>query len=220
MTPPATRRGTTAGSRRRRSAKGEGDQLRDELLDAAEGLLVEHGSMDAVSVRAIADRVGVTPPSLYLHFDDKDDLFFAVCDRRFADFEKVLREARDAVGDDPIDRLLAMGRAYVRYGSDRPEHYEIIFGPRAQDVVGDRSLEDSAGMRAFGMLVEAVGAGIAAGALRDGDPWLTSMTIWSAVHGAVMLLLSKDALGDQFPLPDAEALGEQVCTTMIRGLTA
>ncbi len=176
--------------------------------------------MEAVSVRAIADAVGVSPPSLYLHFADKDELFWAVCQRRFADFEAVLRDARDAAGEDPLDRLLAMGRAYVRYGAERAEHYEIIFGPKAQAVVGDRSLEDSAGMRAFGMLVETVQAGIASGALRDADPWMTSMTIWSAVHGAVMVLLSKDALSDQFPLPDAEALGEHVCHTIMHGLAA
>ena len=176
--------------------------------------------MAAVSVRAIADAVGVSPPSLYLHFADKDELFWAVCERRFADVEAVLRDARDAAGDDPAEQLRAMGRAYVRYGAERAEHYEIIFGPKAQDVVGDRSLEDSAGLRAFGMLVETVQAAIEAGALRDDDPWMASMTIWSAVHGAVMLLLSKDGLADQFPLPAADDLGEHVCETIMRGMAA
>ena len=234
MTPPPARPATAAGSRRgrsprdeaspstrrRRSPRGEGDQLRDELLDAAEGLLVDHGSMEAVSVRAIADAVGVTPPSLYLHFADKDELFFAVCERRFADFEKVLREARDAAGDDPTDQLRAMGRAYVRYGVERAEHYEILFGPKAQDVVGDHALEDTAGMRALAMLVETVQAAIDSGALRDDDAWVTALTIWSGVHGAVMLLLSKDALADQLPLPDADQLGDHVCDTLMRGLAA
>ena len=218
MTPPASSASTTP--RRRRSARGEGDQLRDELLDVAEGLLVERGSMDAVSVRMIADGVGVSPPSLYLHFADKDELFFAVCERRFADFEKVLREAREAAGDDPVDQMLAMGRAYVRYGVERAEHYEIIFGPRAQHVVGDHPIEDLAGVRAFAMLVEVVQAAIESGALREQNPWLASMTVWSAVHGAVMLLLSADAMDDHLPLPDADVLGDHVCETVMRGLAA
>lgn len=193
--------------------------MRDELLDAAEALLIEKGSMDAVSVRAIADAVGVTPPSLYLHFEDKDDLFFAVCNRRFEDFEAVLRDAVDGIPD-PVDRLRALGRAYVRYGTERAEHYEIIFGPKAQDVVGDRPLEGTAGMRALGLLVETVQEGITAGALRDQDPWLASLTLWSAVHGAVMLLLSKGAVGEQLALPTAEELGEHVCDTIMAGLAA
>ncbi len=55
---------------RPRARRGEGEQLRDELLDAAEDLLIRHGAMDAVSIRAITREVGVTPPSLYLHFED------------------------------------------------------------------------------------------------------------------------------------------------------
>ncbi len=70
---------------------GEGELLRDEILDAAEALLVRHGSMDAVPLRSVATAVGVSAPSIYLHFADKDDLFFAVCDRRFAHFDEVLR---------------------------------------------------------------------------------------------------------------------------------
>ncbi len=158
-------------------------------------------------------------PSLYLHFEDKDDLFFGVCNRRFEDFEAVLRDAIAGI-DDPIDRLRALGRAYVRYGTERAEHYEIIFGPKAQDVVGDRPIEGTAGMRALGLLVETVRESIAAGALRDQDPWLASLTLWSAVHGAVMLLLSKGAAGEQLALPTAEELGEHVCDTIMAGLAA
>ncbi len=219
MTPTPSASATDAGGRRRRSPRGEGDQLRGELLDAAEGLLIEKGSMDAVSVRAIADAVGVTPPSLYLHFEDKDELFYAVCNRRFEDFEAVLREAIEGI-DDPVERLRALGRAYVRYGTERAEHYEIIFGPKAQDVVGDRPIEGTAGMRALGLLVETVREAIAVGALRDQDPWLASLTLWSAVHGAVMLLLSKGAIGEQLALPTAEQLGEHVCDTIMAGLAA
>lgn len=219
MIPPVSASATDAGSRRRRSPRGEGDQLRDELLDAAETLLIDKGSMEAVSVRAIADTVGVTPPSLYLHFEDKDDLFFAVCNRRFEDFEAVLRDAIRGI-DEPVERLRALGRAYVRYGTERAEHYQIIFGPRAQDVVGDRPLEGTAGMRALGLLVETVQEAITAGALRDQDPWLASLTLWSAVHGAVMLLLSKGAMRDQLPIPGADELGQHVCDTVMAGLAA
>lgn len=208
-----------AATRRRRAPKGEGDQLRDELLDAAETLLLAKGSMEAVSVRAIADAVGVTPPSLYLHFDDKDDLFFAVCERRFADFASVLVAAIEGI-EDPVDRLRALGRAYVRYGTERAEHYEIIFGPRSEDVVGDRSLEGSAGMSALQLLVTTVQEAMDVGGLRPQDPWLVAMTVWSAVHGAVMLLLSKGTLQEQLSLPSADALAEHVCDTLMDGLAA
>jgi AcrR family transcriptional regulator len=68
---------------RPRSRRGEGETLREDLLDATELLMIETGSADAVSIRAIADAVGVTPPSIYLHFPDKESLILAVCERHF-----------------------------------------------------------------------------------------------------------------------------------------
>ena len=72
---------TSAVKRRSRSRRGEGETLRADLLTATERLMIEAGSADAVSIRAIADAVGVTPPSIYLHFPDKDSLILAVCER-------------------------------------------------------------------------------------------------------------------------------------------
>jgi len=204
-------------ARRPRSPRGEGDSLREELLDAAEALLIEQGSMDDVSIRAIVRAVGVTPPSLYLHFQDKDELFFEVCLRRFADFEQALRQAADGI-DDPVDRLHALGQAYIRFGVTRREHYAIIFGPGAQDVVQGRDLQDAPSMRAFILLVTTIQEAIDTGAICSEDAWLTSMTLWSAVHGAVMLYLTKDKLADQFPLPDPEVLGAHVLEVVLAGL--
>jgi AcrR family transcriptional regulator len=66
----------TPAASRRRARKGEGELLREEILDAAEALLIEKGHPDAVSIRAVAARVGVSPPAIYLHFADKDELFY------------------------------------------------------------------------------------------------------------------------------------------------
>ena len=60
--------------RRRRAPRGSGEQLREEILDATTELLLETGHAKAVSIRSVAQRVGVTPPSIYLHFADKDAL--------------------------------------------------------------------------------------------------------------------------------------------------
>lgn len=205
--------------RRPRSARGEGEELREEILDAAEALLIQTGSMDAVPVRAIADAVGVTPPSLYLHFEDKNDLFFGVCERRFADFERALSDACDGI-DDPVERLRAMGSAYIRYGVERGEHYELIFGPRMVSVTEGRDLSETAGMRAFGLLVGVIREGVAIGRFRDVDPYQASFAVWSAVHGAVMIVLAKGGLGQAFPLPDVDVLAGQICDLVESGLAA
>ena len=73
----------TVVSRRIRARSGEGERLREEILTATEQLLLELGDDGAVSVRAVAERVGCTAPSIYMHFDDKTDLLFEVCSRVF-----------------------------------------------------------------------------------------------------------------------------------------
>src|SRR2546430_107813 len=77
--------------RRRRAPRGSGDLLRDQILDAATELLLETGHAKAVSIRSVAQRVGVTPPSIYLHFEDKDALLDAVCARYFAKLDQEMQ---------------------------------------------------------------------------------------------------------------------------------
>jgi AcrR family transcriptional regulator len=124
MTPPAT-----ATGRRPRLPKGEGRQLRAEILAATEAMLLETGSVRAVSIRAVAEAVGVTPPSIYRHFADKNDLIFAVCARHFTALEDHIRRACEGI-DDPVDALVALGRAYIEFGVANPEPYRIMFMTR------------------------------------------------------------------------------------------
>src|SRR5262245_26455064 len=84
---------------RHRARRGEGDRLRGEILAAAEALLVETANESAVSIRAIADRVGVTPPSIYRHFADKDALLQEVCREVFLRLDDTLEKAASAATD-------------------------------------------------------------------------------------------------------------------------
>src|SRR5688500_4868576 len=114
---------------RPRARKGDGDLLRTEILEATERLLLETGSEEAVSIRAVADATGVTPPSIYRHFTDKQHLLFEVCARQLTRLDDAI-EAACAGIDDPLEAMRARGRAYVRFGVEHPEHYRIMYmGP-------------------------------------------------------------------------------------------
>ena len=203
---------TSAVRARPRARRGEGDKLRDDLLAATERLMIESGGADSVSIRAIADAVGVTPPSIYLHFPDKEALIVAVCERHFEIFDSVIEQA-GAIVDDPVESLRRRGRAYVRFGLDNPEPYRILFMSRTG---GDRRLEviTGAGGRAFQHLVDAVQRAIESGDFRTVDATFAATALWTAVHGITSLLIS---LPD-FPWPDVDALVDHVCDIQIRGL--
>ncbi|HMG27994.1 MAG TPA: TetR/AcrR family transcriptional regulator [Acidimicrobiia bacterium] len=202
----------SAAKSRPRSRRGEGETLREDLLAATEELMIKTGSADAVSIRAIADAVGVTPPSIYLHFADKSSLILAVCERHFEVFDSIIEEAGRSTGD-PVESLRRRGRAYVRFGLENPEPYRILFMTRAE---GARQYDVlvGAGGRAFQHLVDAVQRCIDAGAFRPVDAVLAATGVWTAVHGVTSLLISLPG----FPWPDVDALVDHVCDIEIRGL--
>ncbi len=77
-----------------------------------------------MSIRAVADAVGVTPPSIYLHFRDKDELIFSICERHFTRLDAFI-EKEGAKASDPVESLILRGKAYVRFGIENPEQYRI-----------------------------------------------------------------------------------------------
>ena len=200
-------------TRRARARRGEGELLRAEILAAAERLLIKTGDEGAVSIRAIADAAGVTPPSIYLHFADKTELLAAVCEARFEDFARYLEEATAGV-DDPLEALRARGRAYVRFGLENPEHYRILFMTRPGVDRQPKAIEDLPGMTAFSRLVEDVARGMDSGLLAQGDSFLVATGLWSAVHGVTSLLIARP----DFPWPDIDRLLGHVLEAAVRGL--
>ena len=203
----------SAVKRRSRSRRGEGETLRADLLAVTERLMIETGSAEAVSIREIANAVGVTPPSIYLHFPDKESLILAVCERHFEAFDSVIEHAGRST-DDPVESLRRRGRAYVRFGLENPEPYRILF-MTYNESAQQRDLVVGAGARAFQHLVDAVQRCIDAGAFRPVDPVLAATGVWSAVHGVTSLLISLPG----FPWPDIETLVDHVCNAQNFGLS-
>jgi AcrR family transcriptional regulator len=208
-------RSRSPSARRRRAPRGSGDQLRDEILDATTELLLETGHAKAVSIRSVAQRVGVTPPSIYLHFADKDALLDAVCARYFEKLDEQMQRAADA-RTTALDVLRAQGLAYVRFALQTPELYRIATmgeGTPGSDV--DVTLASSA----FQHMRVAVEAMMDAEIFAREDPTLVALQMWTAVHGVAALLIAKPYL----PWGDVEAFTDRVlraacCGQIVAGL--
>jgi AcrR family transcriptional regulator len=173
--------------RRRRASRGSGDLLRGQVLVAARELLARTRSVDAVSVRAIAERVGVTPPSIYRHFSDKQALIDAVVADVFAELDKHLHEAtRDATR--PIDRLLACGRAYVAFALQRPEHYRL--GLMGHANAASERANPALVRSVLGCLEPFVAACVREGSLPRRDLRSLTLELWATAHGVASLLIT------------------------------
>ena len=188
--------------RRPRAPRGSGDLLRDEILDAATDLLLEAGDVRSVSIRSVAQRVGVTPPSIYLHFADKDALLDAVCARYF---EKLDLEMQRAVQEhtSPVDALRAQGQAYLRFAIQTPELYRIAtMGQWRSGRDIDAALDSSAFQHIRATVQALVDDGIR---LQD-DPSTIALELWTAAHGVAAMLIAKPHL----PFGEVEAFADRV----------
>jgi AcrR family transcriptional regulator len=182
--------------------------LREQIVAAAERLLVETGSEQVVSIRAIADAVNVTPPSIYLHFDDKDDLLLNVCTRRFQLLEREVERAAEGAHD-PLEALQLRMHAYVRFGVDQPEHYRILFMRRPEPREGEPAVPGG-----LEPVVGAVRACMDAGRFRPGSAEQVAVVLWAAVHGLTSLLITKPQLAGE----SAPQLADTLFDALMAGL--
>lgn len=197
--------------RRRRAPRGSGEKLRDEILSAASDLLLETGNAKAVSIRSVAQRVGVTPPSIYLHFDDKDTLLDAVCSQYFEKlYEEMLRASTGRLST--VEVLRAQGLAYVRFALQTPELYRIAaMGEGRPGSSVDATLASSA----FVHMRESVQTLIDEGVFPPGDATMIAMELLSAAHGVAALMIAKPYLPFDDPLAFADRLFRAVCSGYI-----
>jgi len=180
---------------RQRYARGEGDRLRIDLLHAAAELMATHGTLEGISLRAVARAAGVSPTAVYRHFDDHVALLresVALC---WSNFYAVLRAAHDS-SDDPFVAFKNAGQAYVRFAMDHQGQYRVLFsntidldmsaddlhGSLAQAATGT----NSAGMSAFQILVDLV-ANMLRARVDERDPFFVAVQVHTWMHGIVDL---------------------------------
>lgn len=132
--------------------------LREALIDAAVQL-VEEGGPDAVSVREVAKRAGVSPGAPFRHFTNKSALMTAVAEQAMSRFRLEITNAVDKVAtDNPIERFSAIGVAYLRWAIRNPTHFQVISSRSLIDWDGSESLRhDNEAVRSLmeGAMVEA-----------------------------------------------------------------
>jgi len=157
---------------------------RDRILAAAERIHQREG-LDAVSMRRIADEVGLTPMALYRHYRDKDALLDALVDEGFARWERYLATA--AAAPTPVERVRSALTAYVGFALGEPKLFQLMYlVPRPNLPETPASLRTTTSP-AFGAMIAAVQEAMAAGDIRAGDASELILVAWAAVHGLVAL---------------------------------
>jgi AcrR family transcriptional regulator len=171
-------------------------------------------------MRKIADRIEYSPTAIYFHFKDKQTLLQELCDTDFGalahEFQKIAR-----IGD-PVDRLRRIGRAYVEFAIEYPNHYRLMFmtpSKASLEPEGSRLARGNPEEDAYAFLRATVADAIGSGQLRPEltDADLVSQMVWAGTHGVVSLQISNcnDAW---IEWRDARETAHTLIEVMLRGL--
>ena len=166
--------------------------LRTALVAATLDLLAEAGT-DAVSLRAVARRAGVSAMAPYRHYPDKESLLAAAAAHGFEGLRATLRQADSAAP--PGQALVAQAVAYVRYALDNPALFRLMFGPRH---LGKHPNLSTAGDSAYAVLADRV----AADTPDRTDHNARALGCWALVHGLAFLFLDGRISETGFAAPE------------------
>jgi AcrR family transcriptional regulator len=156
----------------------------DRISRVALALLEKEGP-EAVSMRRIAQAVGITPMAIYHHFPNRGALLNTVTDREFAKLlahiqAHPLRGSMEA-------QLIAVMEGYVDYAFAQPRVFDFVFShvrPGARKFPKDFRARRSPTLNP---VADAIAAAMQAGFLKKDDVWETAFALWAHVHGYVML---------------------------------
>lgn len=168
---------------KRKSGYHHGD-LKRTLLDVSIAVIDKHG-VDALNLRELAIRAGVSSGAPYHHFADRAALLAAIAEEGFGDLETAMIRERDAAPDDATSRLAALGGAYVSFATAHRGHFRVMF--RGDLIGGDSPELVQAKPRAFQLLWDAMEDCQRSGVAPAGDLQPLVLTAWSAVHGLATL---------------------------------
>lgn len=194
---------------RPRLPKGSGDMLRDQIIDAATELILAPQAAKTPSTREVTRALGITAPTLYRHFADKEELLDAVCAKYYRQLGQAMRDATRGLPT-ALERLHALGMAYVRFAIKTPLMYRV-----ATDTAPSRASEFDETLinSAFVHLQHTVQELIDESFFPPTDSLGPALQLWAAAHGVASLLVTRPYL----PWGDAEAFASSVLRAVCLG---
>lgn len=187
---------------RERSRRGEGATLRDDLIAAALELAEQSGSDAMLSLRGVAREAGVSPQAVYLHFKDLTELIEGVLDMCERQLEEAVLDELAGVSA-PLDRLLAIAAAYVRWGVEHPGLYQVMY---EGEVQGTRPVPRGAmGERLIAVVTGDLEAAREGGEIAEGEALVQLVQTWALLHGIVSIRVNKP----HFDWPDAVPMAQE-----------
>lgn len=207
------------GQRERRER--EKQELKVKILNAARELFAEDGYKN-VTMRKIADKIEYSLPTIYEHFKNKAEILLAIYQQSGQLLFKIMQKIYEQ-DIPPLEKIQAMGRAYITVGLENRDFYELTFltnSIRAEQSQACSESDsqpceifESPAFKAFNLLVQVVKESQDEGYFSGREVMLISQTMWAGLHGLVSLVITHP----EFPWVDQDKLIENMLRTLVQG---
>ena len=176
-----------------RKAK-EKEDLRELILQGAKTLFVEKG-IEQTTIRSIANAINYSVGTVYVYFKNKDAILHALHTQGFMELSGQFSVLSSV--SDPMERLRAMGRVYIKYALQHPDMYNLMLTVKApMEFLSAINREEwNEGKATFNVLRTTVEQCMEAGHFAGHEPEPLSFMIWSLVHGMCSLEIGQRTKG-------------------------
>lgn len=170
------------------------EALRTRIVEAARDIVSQEG-LDALSMRALAERIEYSPATLYLHFRDKEEILRGVMEAGFQRMSAAVEAQIARLGEDATaaERHRALGRGYAIFALENTGYFRVMFElPTVARIGRDAECAPEGRQAAAGswcQVVETVQQAIAEGTLNIADAQHGAVISWGLVHGLTSLYL-------------------------------
>jgi AcrR family transcriptional regulator len=189
------------------------EELREMALAAAEQIVSEQG-YEALSARKVATAIGYTVGTLYLVFENIDDLVLQVNARTLDRLHRRMRRVKRRA-DDPAGYVVRLGDTYLRFANGDPHRWAMVFEHRLADGREVPAWYQQKVTRMFALIeqgLESFGRGHSAAEMTQ-----AARAIWGGVHGICILAIS-DNLGIA-GVDSVQRLTESLIRNYLQGFT-
>ena len=164
-------------------------KLKRKIIDAARQVLIDDGYRN-FSLRKVARKTGVSATSIYLHFDNKDDLVHTLMEEAIERLNQRL-EQQDKKSEDPIEHLKALAHEYAEFALDHPREYQVIYLVSSDEMSRYPKEKFRKARKGYEIVTSVLEEAIQACLVSEDRPRLASYTFWAQLHGVMSVVLSK-----------------------------
>ena len=163
--------------------------LRDKILHVSRHYLFNVG-YSSLSMRKIANVIGVSATSIYLYFENKDHLVHTLIEESVEELS-ILIELGEATQTETIGKFEAIIRSYVAFALNNPEKYQVIYMVQSQTMARYPKEKFRKVRRGYALLESVIQRGIDEGLMQLEEPMIAAYSIWAQLHGVISVILNQ-----------------------------